>query len=62
MKLTNDQTTSLAEGIKGTKLDYQLNHESWRSCNSCGHHFDARKDGHIFCPKCNSTDLRFGKF
>ena len=44
------------------KMSPYTNHEMWRSCNSCGHQFDAKIDGYSICPKCSSTDLRSGKY
>ncbi len=41
-------------------LNRQSNHEMWRTCNSCGDHFDARKERSISCPQCGSVDLRIG--
>ncbi|MEC5157078.1 hypothetical protein [Chryseobacterium sp. MP_3.2] len=45
----------------GKLLNPNYNHEIWRTCNSCGHQWDAIIDGYSICPKCRSTDLRSGK-
>lgn len=42
------------------KAAYYSNHEIERTCNSCGHHFDARKERSMTCPNCGSVDLRIG--
>lgn len=42
-------------------LGLRNNHIIWRTCNSCGHQWDAIVDGYSICPKCGSTDLRSGK-
>lgn len=36
----------------------QSNHEMWRTCNSCGDHFDVRKELKFICPVCGSNDIR----
>ncbi|UJF29877.1 hydrogenase maturation nickel metallochaperone HypA [Kaistella sp. 97-N-M2] len=36
------------------------NHEVWRTCNSCGNHFDVRIELKFICPDCGSVDLRIG--
>lgn len=38
----------------------KANHEIWRTCNSCGDHFDVRKEIEQKCPTCGSYDLKFG--
>ena len=43
------------------KAAYYSNHEMWRTCNSCGTHFDMRKERCMSCPKCGSVDLRIGQ-
>lgn len=39
---------------------HEMNREIWRTCNSCGEHFDAIKEKQLVCPCCGSTDLRIG--
>lgn len=39
------------------KLEKEANHEKWRTCNSCGDHFDVRKEIEQKCPTCGSYDL-----
>ncbi|HCZ8394855.1 TPA: hypothetical protein O4D88_001286 [Elizabethkingia anophelis] len=35
------------------------NHEMWRTCFDCLHHFDLKKEVEIDqCPKCGSKNIR----
>lgn len=70
MKLTDQERRTFAasflpkKNIPTTVGEFYavFNHEIWRTCNSCGHQWDAKKDGYSICPKCISTDLRSGKY
>ena len=42
------------EGFEGK----EMNHEIWRTCNSCGECFDVKKELKFICPNCGSVDLR----
>ncbi|MEC5156634.1 hypothetical protein [Chryseobacterium sp. MP_3.2] len=41
-----------------SKNGWSANHEMWRTCNSCGDHFDVKKETKLCCPSCGSMDLR----
>jgi len=35
------------------------NHEIWRTCQNCFHHFDIRKENQITsCPKCGDKNIK----
>ena len=54
------QEVETVEALAKEMKRQENNREMWRTCNSCGDHFDAIKTRELRCPTCGSRDLRIG--